>query len=582
MIVEDSAAGAVGGTQAAVGVTAPAKRRRTLRRHILWLVAGLNIVSTIVACAVAYKFQKEAFLHGLDKLLVAGAMSAEDIFGTDYHDRLQRKEEITHDEELEYVRRISELTKQLKLHYIGALVRREGSFFYSITSSPDKEIANGTYDRIWTRYNDATPALIATFHDGRKRFEEHSDSYGSFRSAYVPFKRVGDDNVYYVYVADVDLGYVYSELAETLWKTALAGVVICAGSLVCCWMLANYAAGPMMRLAGVIRTVVSRDFAMESEQQAVLSRVAARSVEEVANVADAFSRMQERLCTYLAELQESTAARQRIESELNIAHEIQMGLLPCNLPQAAGCELYARIIPAKEVGGDLFDAALLPDGRLMLVIADVSGKGVPAGLFMAVAKTLLNVGRKYCVRPDELVTFLNKELVAHNEALMFVTMYLAMFDPKTGELQYTNAGHNPPYVRRASGAIEMLEGRHGIALGISADAEFTTETVDLGSGDLLLLYTDGVTEAQNLASELFDERRLEQCLADLPDPSAPVAGAEVLERVMEFQGEAPQFDDITLLALRFTARQPSIPTGGPLPLTAGSVDLSAPVVVTSA
>jgi methyl-accepting chemotaxis protein len=272
-------------------LTTSTPRRRTLRRHILWLVAGLNIVSTIVACTVAYKFQKEAFLHGLDKLLVAGAMSAEDIFGTEYHDRLQRAEEITPAEELEYVKRISELTKQLKLHYIGALVRREGAYFYSITSSPDKEIAGGTYDHIWTRYNDATPALMATFEDGKKRFEEHSDSYGSFRSAYVPFKRVGDNSVYYVYVADVDLAYVYAELTETLWKTALAGLVICAGSIVCCWLLANYAAGPMMKLAGVIRTVVSRDFAMEPEQQAVLASVASRSVEEVANVADAFRRM---------------------------------------------------------------------------------------------------------------------------------------------------------------------------------------------------------------------------------------------------------------------------------------------------
>jgi sigma-B regulation protein RsbU (phosphoserine phosphatase) len=553
-----TAAAAASATHASDAPGAPARRRRTLRRHILWLVAGLNIVSTVVACTVAYKFQKEAFLHGLDKLLVAGAMSAEDFFGTEYHDRLQRAEQITPAEEMQYVERISELAKRLNLHYIGALVRREGNYFYSITSSPDKKLADGTYDHIWTQYVDATPALVATFEDGHTRFEEHADAYGSFRSAYVPFKRVGDDSVYYVYVADVDLSYVYAELAETLWKTALAGMVICAGSIVCCWVLASYAAGPMTRLAGVIRTVVSRDFAMEAEQQTVLARVASRSVEEVANVADAFRRMQERLCAYLQELQESTAARQRIESDLRIAHEIQMGLLPCHLPEVDGCELFARVIPAKEVGGDLFDAAVMPDGRLNLVVADVSGKGVPAGLFMAVAKTLLNVGRKYCQRPDELVAFLNQELAAHNDSLMFVTLYLAMFDPRTGELQYTNAGHNPPFVRRADGKVEMLEGKHGMALGISPTAEFTTETVRLGDGDLLMLYTDGVSEAQNEASELFDERRLAECLTDLQQVSASVAGTELLGRVMAFQGTAPQFDDITLLSLCYTAAKPAM------------------------
>jgi phosphoserine phosphatase RsbU/P len=188
----------------------------------------------------------------------------------------------------------------------------------------------------------------------------------------------------------------------------------------------------------------------------------------------------------------------------------------------------------------------------MIVVADVSGKGVPAGLFMAVAKTLLNVGRQYCKRPDELVSFLNRELVGHNEALMFVTMFVGFFDPETGELQYTNAGHNPPYARRADGTIEVLEGRHGMALGISDSAEFTTETASLRDGDLLTLYSDGVTEAQNLESELFDERRLEECLTDLADPTAAAAGTELLARVAAFQGEAPQFDDITLLCLRFT------------------------------
>lgn len=533
------------------------KPRRTLRRHILGLVAALNIVSTIVACAVAYKFQKEAFLHGLDKLLVAGAISAEDYFGAEYHDNLTRDERLSTEDELRYIKRLSTLAKQLNLHYIGALVRHEGKYFYSITSSPDDEIANGTYDHVWTPYNDVTPTLAETFADGKVRYEEHADSYGAFRSAYVPFRKLDGASVHYVYVADVDLSYVYAELTETLWKTAFAGVVICTGSIFLCWLLANHAAGSMMKLAAVIRRVIAHDFAMQSDESHELCTVEEQAVAEVSEAAQAFRRMQARLSEYLRDLQESTAARERIQADLKIAHEIQMGLLPGNLPELPGCELFARVIPAKEVGGDLFDAAIMPDGRLMIVVADVSGKGVPAGLFMAVAKTLLNVGRHYCTRPDELIRFVNKELVAHNDQLMFVTMYVGFFDPTTGELQYTNAGHNPPYVRRASGAVEMLEGKHGMALGITESSEFTTETIILGDGELLMLYSDGVTEAQNTASELFDERRLEECLTDLAEPTAGAAGIELLRRVMEFQGAAPQFDDITLLSLRFTAPTPA-------------------------
>lgn len=529
------------------------KPRRTLRRHILGLVAALNVVSTIVACAVAYKFQKEAFLHGLDKLLVAGAISAEDYFGAEYHEKITRTEKLSSEEELRYIKRLSTLAKQLNLHYIGALVRHEGKYFYSITSSPDEEIANGTYDHVWTPYNDVTPTLAETFADGKVRYEEHADSYGAFRSAYVPFRKLDGDGVHYVYVADVDLAYVYAELTETLWKTAFAGFVICTGSIILCWLLANHAAGSMMKLAAVIRRVIAHDFTMQTDESHELCTVEEQAVAEVSEAAQAFRRMQARLSEYLRDLQQSTAARERIQADLKIAHEIQMGLLPCTMPEVPGCELFARVIPAKEVGGDLFDAAVMPDGRLMIVVADVSGKGVPAGLFMAVAKTLLNVGRHYCKQPDELVRFVNKELVAHNDQLMFVTMYVGFFDPRTGELQYTNAGHNPPYVRREKGIVEMLEGKHGMALGIADGGEFTTETVMLGDGDLLILYSDGVTEAQNTASELFDERRLEECLADLIEPTASASGIEVLRRVMEFQGDAPQFDDITLLSLRFTA-----------------------------
>jgi sigma-B regulation protein RsbU (phosphoserine phosphatase) len=540
------------------------KSRRTLRSHILWLVAGLNVVSTIVACSVAYKFQKEAFLHGLDKLLVAGAISAEDYFGEEYHDRLDR-EEIPAAEEKKYMERLGRLAGQLNLHYIGALVWQDGKYYYSISSSAEHSIADGDVAELWTPYDDVTPTLAATFADGQTRFEEHTDEYGSFRSAYVPFRRSDGSPNHYVYVADVELDYVYAELAETLWKTAFAGIVICSGSIVLCWLLANHAARPMMRLASVIRRVIANDFSMNAGESQELCSVEERAVAEVADAAQAFRRMQARLCEYLRDLQESTAARERIQADLKIAHEIQMALLPSNLPEAPGCELYARVIPAKEVGGDLFDAAIMPDGRLMVVVADVSGKGVPAGLFMAVAKTLLNVGRQHIKRPDELVTFLNKELVAHNDALMFVTMFVGMFDPETGELQYANAGHNPPYVRRADGSLKVLDGRHGMALGISDAAEFTAESAVLEDGDLLMLYSDGVTEAQNTASELFDERRLEECLTDLAEPTAAGAGTELLARVMAFQGEAPQFDDITLLSLRFTT-----------PVTAGLGDGHAP------
>jgi sigma-B regulation protein RsbU (phosphoserine phosphatase) len=263
--------------------------------------------------------------------------------------------------------------------------------------------------------------------------------------------------------------------------------------------------------------------------------------------------MESRLQEYLVELEETTAERERIASELSIAHDIQVGLLPKNLPRLPGCDVFARVIPAKEVGGDLFDLVQIDETRLLLVVADVSGKGVPGGMFMAVTKTLLDAAIVTCMTPDEIVRFLNDRLVAGNDAFMFVTMFLAIFDSESGRLEYTNAGHNPPYIRRKDGTLETLSKRHGMALGITPDQDYESSEALLEEGDVLVAFSDGVTEAQDTAQSLYTEERLESCLRSLPLQSAGEIATAVIDGVMQFQGAAPQADDITILALRITA-----------------------------
>jgi sigma-B regulation protein RsbU (phosphoserine phosphatase) len=536
----------------AVSVTS----RRTLRRNILGLVTALNVVSMIVACSIAYKFQKEGFLDSLDRVLTAAAVSAQQDYGDDFQARILNTDptdDLSVEEELVHIKRISNLTDKLHLKYIGALVQRNGKYYYTITSSPKHAIEDGTYDRTWTEYHDATPELAETFRDGMLRFQRHRDKYGLFRSGYIPFSLPGSNKVDYVYVADMGVDYIDQHLRATLAKTAFAGLVICAVSLWLTWMLANNLAGPLAKLARLIRAVAQHDFQMQPDQRMTLNDIADKAHEEVSEVAHAFSRMEERLQNYFEELERTTAEQERTKSELGIAHDIQMGLLPRELPEVRGCEVFARVIPAKEVGGDLFDIAAMADGRLLLVVADVSGKGISAGLFMAVAKTLLRVGRSHGSTAHGIVEFLNNQLSAQNDALMFVTMFLALFDPSTGELAYSNAGHNPPYIRRREGRVEQLKGRHGTALGIQDGQTYTCDAVRLDDGDLLLMYTDGITEAQNASEKLFSESRLEACLGGLPTNDAAPAGKAVIDSVMEFQGAAPQFDDITLVALHYTA-----------------------------
>jgi sigma-B regulation protein RsbU (phosphoserine phosphatase) len=532
-------------------------RKRTLRFRVLALVAAINVVTTVAACSIAYYFQEKAFLAGVDRILTAGAVGAQHVYGDEFQAKMLAGAKLAPDQERAHLERISDLANHLNLTYIGSLVRRDGKFYYTITSSPRHEFEDGTYDRCWTVYDDATPALAAAFEDGKVRYEEHEDRYGSFRSVYVPYRMAGSGQVDYVYVADMSLAYIYGHVHRTLTNIVVAGVAVTVVSLWLAWILAGRVAAPLARLAGTIRTVAADDFTMHEAEHADLQAIGEDSLAEVAEVAAAFCRMELRLAQYLVELQATTAERERIASELSIAHDIQFGLLPKKLPQLAGCDVFARVIPAKEVGGDLFDVRRIGENRLLLVVADVSGKGVPGGMFMAVTKTLLDAAVATCMTPDEIVRFLNDHLAAENDAFMFVTMFLAVFDAESGRLEYTNAGHNPPYIRRADGKLDTLGTRHGMALGITPDQDYASSETTLAEGDVLVVFSDGITEAQDPSESLFSEARLEAYLIEIEPESAGEVATKVIDRVMKFQGAAPQADDITILALRYTAAVPA-------------------------
>ncbi len=241
---------------------------------------------------------------------------------------------------------------------------------------------------------------------------------------------------------------------------------------------------------------------------------------------------------------------ERKKAELKIAHDIQMSFLPERLPEVPGFELAALSLPAKEVGGDFYDAIPLPGGRTAFVIADVSGKGVPAALFMALSRTVLRANSLIPRSARDAVTEANMLIAEDAKSGMFVTLFYAVADPGKKTLTYVNAGHNPPLLfRPGSGRPTGLKGT-GIILGVMPEAEYGEETIHLVSGDLVLLYTDGVTEAINPDEEQFGEERLiETASASLDLPPAEIV-ERVRDAVMAFSGDEPQFDDLTLMILR--------------------------------
>jgi serine phosphatase RsbU (regulator of sigma subunit) len=250
------------------------------------------------------------------------------------------------------------------------------------------------------------------------------------------------------------------------------------------------------------------------------------------------------------ELAEETARRRLLDHELDLAHDIQMAMLPRCFPDLPGIDVSAVLRPARSVGGDLYD--VLADGeRVWLLTGDVSGKGVGAALFMAVTKTLFRAIAPGSASVAEATARINRELARDNERAMFVTVFVGRLDVATGELEYVNAGHNPTYRLAAGGGIAALAGPVDPALGAVEGHEYRSTRLRLTPGDAVLLYTDGVVEARSAGDEEFHTLRLESYLSGCGEASAERIVQGLVEKLDEFVGDAPQYDDVTVLALRW-------------------------------
>ena len=242
--------------------------------------------------------------------------------------------------------------------------------------------------------------------------------------------------------------------------------------------------------------------------------------------------------------------KRRLDDEMRIARSIQQRLLPQRLPDVPGADLAAEAIPARVVGGDLFDAVRLPDGRLFLAIADVTGKGVPASLLMANLQACLHISLPDPGPLADLAGRINRVICENTSTTTFITAVFALYDPETGDLTYVNAGHNVPFVVRADGAVEALR-EGGLLLGVMPSAVYRAGRCTLGAGDTATFYTDGVTEALSPNREEFEEERLIEVLVRERQAPASAQLATIREAVHAFTGPiAEAFDDVTLIVLR--------------------------------
>jgi sigma-B regulation protein RsbU (phosphoserine phosphatase) len=340
-------------------------------------------------------------------------------------------------------------------------------------------------------------------------------------------------------------------------QTVFVGVIV----LFCmlgAYVLVSRVTRPLARLTRHADRLQESDFSMPDEETRKLLSITFPS--EVGRLASTMSSMEQRLKEYLKNLKETIAARERMQSELRIAHEIQMNMLPRHMAGIEGrreIDLVAELVPARDVGGDLYDFFFVDDDHLALVVGDVSDKGVPAALFMSRSIALLrHIAIKESAEPDAIFKIVNRDLLQGNDLCMFLTAWMGILDVRTGELVYSNAGHLPPFLMPASGGCRLMTLPPGTPLGVMEQGDYRSRRAQLAPGDALVIFTDGVTEATDRNEQLYGYQRLEELLARCRacDESTRIVQT-IMGGVKDFVQDTPQSDDIAILCVRWTGKK---------------------------
>jgi sigma-B regulation protein RsbU (phosphoserine phosphatase) len=405
-------------------------------------------------------------------------------------------------------------------------------------SGPAKEIENPEY---------GIPAFIT------------NETYGWLCSSIEPVFDE-DGNPVALVGADVSMDEIMKDRADYLRAVMLfmtvAVIIICIAIL---FMVNSALVKPINMLSDATSSFVenrSKDKAEESD----LSKLNIRSGDEVETLSESIKQMEKDINEYITSLTEVTAEKERIGAELNLAQRIQADMLP-NIfpafPDRKDFDIYASMTPAKEVGGDFYDFFLVDDTHLALVMADVSGKGVPAALFMMMSKILIQNEAMSGKTPAEALTAVNERICANNREEMFVTVWLGIIDLDTGLLTAANAGHEKPIIKAPDGDFEFYLDKHGFVIGGMPGIKYKDYEIKLEKRSKLFIYTDGVAEATSESDELFGIERTVAALNKAKDGNPESILESVKKDVDSFVGGAPQFDDLTMLCFEFIGAENS-------------------------
>lgn len=336
---------------------------------------------------------------------------------------------------------------------------------------------------------------------------------------------------------------LFSRPLSTALRTIEAGMIGYIMIFVFIFIFSSKMTSPLKKLAIAANKIGQGNFNIEIPN--------VKSSDEIKVLSDSFAIMQKNLINYIQTLKETVAAKEKIERDIAIAREIQESLIPRNFPNRKEFDIFAKLIPARDVAGDLYDFLMVDDEHLCFAIGDVSGKGIPASLFMAVTKTLLRSKIAIGIEPAAIMTAINTELCRENASTMFVTFFIGILDIRNGELQYCNAGHNSPLLKDRDDLVYLCQNKSQPSLGILDEAKYSNTMIKLKKDDVFFLYTDGITEAINKDNSEFSETKLYEVVDQNKNANVQDIVCSVLSAVSEHANGAEQSDDITVFVLKY-------------------------------
>ena len=306
---------------------------------------------------------------------------------------------------------------------------------------------------------------------------------------------------------------------------------------------------PVRTLAQAAKAYTQMDKVNDDDNTSVFRDIELSSTDEIAELQITMSDMEQNINESMHEIRRVSGEKERMAAELDIAAQLQQSALPTDFSGHDNYDLFASMIPAKEVAGDFYDFFMVDDDHMVMIIADVSGKGVPSALFMMKGKELLRLRAEKGGTPSEILSYANKELAKGNDSAMFITIWLGILEISTGIITASSAGHEYPFIKCADGSFVMYEDPHGLVCGVINGIKYKDYTVTIPKGGGLFLYTDGVAEANNPQGEQFGLGRIEKCLNSHSNVSAKELIEFMKKDIDDFAGLAEQYDDITMMCL---------------------------------